>query len=47
MRIQELFYRMSSHKDGAKAGKVDKDQLRESKYIHILPDHFHCQLMIF
>ena len=25
MHIQELFYKKSSHKDGAKAGKVNKE----------------------
>ena len=32
MRIQELFYDLSSHKDGPNAGKVNKDQLKESKF---------------
>ena len=31
MHIQELFYKLSSHKDGPNAGKVNKDQLKESK----------------
>ena len=32
MHIQELFYNRSSHKDGPNAGKVNKDQLKESKF---------------
>jgi len=31
MHIQELFYNLSSHKDGPNAGKVNKDQLKDSK----------------
>lgn len=31
MHIQELFYRYSTHKDGPKAGKVNKEQFKESK----------------
>ena len=31
MHIQELFYKNSNHKDGPKAGKVNKEQLKESK----------------
>lgn len=29
--VQELFYRMSDFKDGPKAGKVTKDQFKQSK----------------
>ena len=29
MHIQELFYNISSHKDGPNAGKVNKDQLKD------------------
>ena len=31
MHIQELFYRLSVHKDGPNAGKVNKDQFKESR----------------
>ena len=45
MHIQELFYRLSSHKDGPQAGKVNKDQFKESKYSNLIVSH-QCSIVM-
>ena len=36
MHVQELFYNNSTHKDGNRAGKVNKEQLKESKSYELI-----------